>query len=142
MGKFTLLVCAVALAGCSALTRPGEELPGNWVTVRVAGYDALPGNCLRTGLELRDDGTFVDYSGDARITGTYAWKSQPPGYLLTLTMTGHNSRPNCQGVLPQVSYRDPVRRYVAELSGDEMRLHPPGQPSLWFVAKRSTDAVD
>lgn len=142
MGRFTMLLCAVALASCSTLLRPGEDLPGNWVTVRVAGYDALPASCLRTGLLLREDGTFLDYSGEARISGTYAWETRTPGYLLTLTMTSHNSQPNCQGVLPQVSYRDPVRRYAAEVSGDEMKLHPPGQPSLWFVAVRSAGPVD
>jgi len=128
---------ALWLTACASQQSSTEAaLVGNWVTVRVAGYDALPEQCLQTGLELRPDGTFLDYSGAAELTGTYLVEPRGTGHLVTLTATADNGRPNCQGVLPAVLYADPVRRYQAQLDGRELRLHPPGQPGLWFIAKR------
>ncbi len=131
------------LAGCASVDRAGDVLHGNWVTRQVAGYDALPANCLETGLLLNADGTFVDYSGAARVSGTYVHEIRSPGYVVTLTKTGDNGKPNCQGVMPQVQWRDPVRLYAIEIEDqDTLRLYPPGRPSLWLIARRSDAAVD
>ena len=136
-------LCALLAAGCTSVDRAGDVLYGNWVTRQVAGYEALPENCRETGLVLNADGTFVDYSGAARVSGTYVEKLESPGYVLTLTRTADNGKPNCQGVMPQVQWRDPVRSYAVEVQDqDTLRLYPPGRPSLWFLAQRSAAAVD